>query len=171
MWLYASSARPNKFCRKRPPWRSVSKADGNYRAFRSLGCFALKRINPGHGSSIHYAGTFPMSRAPGELQTDPDGLLSGLSRTYIGGRFSSVNGSSATNIAAISTSTGALVGTFGHSANGQLRKILGSFVRQELTKDSNPTFERERHLPVKRVRHFLEYARRVVSPPFVLRLC
>ena len=45
------------------------------------------------------------------------------STAYVGGRFSSVNGSSATNIAAISTSTGALVSAFGHSANGQVETI------------------------------------------------
>jgi hypothetical protein len=45
------------------------------------------------------------------------------STAYIGGQFSSVNGSSATNIAAISTSTGALVAGFAHSANGQVETI------------------------------------------------
>jgi hypothetical protein len=47
------------------------------------------------------------------------------STAYIGGHFSSVNGSSAANIAAISTSTGALVSSFSHSANGQVETITG----------------------------------------------
>jgi hypothetical protein len=37
---------------------------------------------------------------------------------YIGGHFTSVNGTSVSNIAAISTSTGNVISTFGHSANG-----------------------------------------------------
>ncbi len=37
---------------------------------------------------------------------------------YIGGHFTSVNGTSVSNIAAISTSTGNVVSTFAHSANG-----------------------------------------------------
>lgn len=45
------------------------------------------------------------------------------STAYIGGQFSSVNGSSAANIAAISTSTGALVTGFAHSANSQVETI------------------------------------------------
>lgn len=53
------------------------------RIFRSLGCLAIKRIRPGHGSSIHYAGTFPMSASPGELRTSRDGLLSGTNSVYL----------------------------------------------------------------------------------------
>jgi hypothetical protein len=45
------------------------------------------------------------------------------STAYIGGKFTSVHGSSAANIAAISTSTGALVTSFAHSANGQVETI------------------------------------------------
>jgi hypothetical protein len=48
------------------------------------------------------------------------------STAYIGGKFTSVNGSSATNIAAVSTSTGALVTGFAHSANGQVNTIAGA---------------------------------------------
>lgn len=51
--------------------------------FRSLGCWAIKRINPGHGSSIHYAGSFPMSEAPRELQTGMDGLLHGTRAVHL----------------------------------------------------------------------------------------
>jgi hypothetical protein len=43
---------------------------------------------------------------------------------YIGGAFSTVNGSSAHDIAAVSTSTGALVAGFGHTANGQVESIV-----------------------------------------------
>lgn len=53
------------------------------RLFRSLGCLGIKRIRPGHGSSIHYAGTFPMAAEPGELQTAPSGLLAGTRSVYL----------------------------------------------------------------------------------------
>ena len=48
------------------------------------------------------------------------------STAYIGGHFTSVNSSAATDIAAISTSTGGLVTTFGHSANGEVDTIASS---------------------------------------------
>lgn len=52
-------------------------------AFRALGCFAIRRINPGHGSSIHYAGTLPMRARPGPLECDADGRLHATARTHI----------------------------------------------------------------------------------------
>jgi hypothetical protein len=45
------------------------------------------------------------------------------STAYIGGQFSSVNGSAAANIAAVATSNGSLVSSFSHSANGQVETI------------------------------------------------
>ena len=42
---------------------------------------------------------------------------------YLGGKFTTVGGGSAKNIAAVSTSTGALITTFGHSANGQVETL------------------------------------------------
>lgn len=42
---------------------------------------------------------------------------------YIGGHFTSVNGTSVSNIAAISTSTGNVIRTFGHSANGGVNTL------------------------------------------------
>jgi hypothetical protein len=44
---------------------------------------------------------------------------------YIGGQFTSVNGTSATNIAEIDTTTGAVVPGFKHNANGQVQTLLG----------------------------------------------
>lgn len=46
--------------------------------FRSLSCFALRRVHLGHGASIHYAGTLSMSASPGALNTTPDGALPAL---------------------------------------------------------------------------------------------
>jgi hypothetical protein len=45
---------------------------------------------------------------------------------YIGGSFSSVHSSSANNIAEISTSSGAVVSSFGHSANGEVFTLLAT---------------------------------------------
>lgn len=53
------------------------------RAFRRMGCLALKRIDPGNGSSIHYGGTFPMAADPADLQTSSTGLLSGTGAVYL----------------------------------------------------------------------------------------
>ena len=43
---------------------------------------------------------------------------------YLGGKFTSVHGTAATNIAAVSTSTGAVITSFAHSANGQVETLL-----------------------------------------------
>jgi hypothetical protein len=45
---------------------------------------------------------------------------------YIGGVFTSVDGTTVKNIAEISTSTGAVVPGFAHSANGQVETLLGA---------------------------------------------
>jgi len=51
---------------------------------------------------------------------------SGCSQAYLGGTFTSVNGTSVRNIAAVSTSTGAVNTAFAHSANGQVETLLTS---------------------------------------------
>ncbi|MCH8332817.1 GMC family oxidoreductase [Candidatus Sumerlaeota bacterium] len=53
------------------------------RYFRRLGCWPIKFIRPGHGSSIHYAGTFPMSASGRELTCSSEGRLAGLSSVYL----------------------------------------------------------------------------------------
>jgi hypothetical protein len=45
---------------------------------------------------------------------------------YLGGKFTSVNGTKVGNLAEVSTSTGAVVTAFGHSANGQVNTLLGA---------------------------------------------
>jgi hypothetical protein len=58
-----------------------------------------------------------------------NGIVNGIafspdcSTAYLGGKFTSVGGGSATNIAAVSTSSGALVTSFGHNANGQVETL------------------------------------------------
>ncbi|MDQ3046634.1 MAG: hypothetical protein M3R27_03730 [Bacteroidota bacterium] len=52
-------------------------------AMRSLGAYPLKRISPGPGSSIHYAGTLPFSES-GELFTlNKSGRLSGTKQVFV----------------------------------------------------------------------------------------
>lgn len=53
------------------------------RLFPALGCLPLKRINPGEGASIHYAGCLPMTREDRPFTTTPEGLLRGTSSIYI----------------------------------------------------------------------------------------
>jgi PKD repeat protein len=69
---------------------------------------------------------------PGNVPTTGSGAVNSIalsadcSTAYIGGVFTAVNGAKVTNIAAISTTTGALVPGFGHSASGQVATIVRS---------------------------------------------
>jgi len=65
--------------------QAVQRADERMllRFFRSLGCIALKTIRPGHGSSIHYAGTFPITPHDAPLTCDRDGRLRGTRAVYL----------------------------------------------------------------------------------------
>jgi len=51
------------------------------REFRKLGCWGLKRVHLGHGASIHYAGTVPMSG--GEVGCDAQARLNGFAGVRI----------------------------------------------------------------------------------------
>ena len=53
------------------------------RSFRELGCWPVKRIHPGHGSSIHYGGTIPMIEEGGELTVTPSCRLRGTKSVYL----------------------------------------------------------------------------------------
>jgi choline dehydrogenase-like flavoprotein len=53
------------------------------RFFRKLGCVPIKRIRLPQGSSIHYAGTIPMSAGTDGPSCDADCRLNGASRVYI----------------------------------------------------------------------------------------
>ena len=50
---------------------------------RRLGCIPLKTIRPGHGASLHYAGTFPMAPAGGDLTCDRDSRLRATRAVYL----------------------------------------------------------------------------------------
>jgi choline dehydrogenase-like flavoprotein len=53
------------------------------RCFRALGCVALRRIDPGHGASIHYGGPLPMQREARALTTELSGRLRGTQGVYV----------------------------------------------------------------------------------------
>ena len=53
------------------------------RVLRKVGLVAIKRIRPGHGASIHYAGPFPMRASPGALECDRDCRLEGTGRVHL----------------------------------------------------------------------------------------
>ncbi|HEX4018595.1 MAG TPA: PKD domain-containing protein [Frankiaceae bacterium] len=69
---------------------------------------------------------------PGNVGTTGSGavnsiaLSSDCSTAYLGGVFNAVNGTKVSNIAAVSTTTGALITTFGHTAAGQVATVLRS---------------------------------------------
>jgi hypothetical protein len=50
---------------------------------RQLGCFPIKRMDPGFGSSIHYAGTVPFSAEDRPGTTHPTGRLNGTRNVFI----------------------------------------------------------------------------------------
>jgi hypothetical protein len=50
---------------------------------RRLGCLPLKRVHATHGSSVHYAGQFPMTSEDLPLTTEPSGRLRGTSAVYL----------------------------------------------------------------------------------------
>jgi hypothetical protein len=53
------------------------------RALRSMGCWAIKRIDPGMGASIHYAGTLPFGSSNEPLTLSAEGRLAGTSAVWI----------------------------------------------------------------------------------------
>jgi hypothetical protein len=53
------------------------------RFFRKMGCWSIKQVHPGHGSSIHYGGTFPMGNTNQELTCDSNGRLIGTQSVYL----------------------------------------------------------------------------------------
>jgi len=53
------------------------------RFFRRLGCLPLRTIRPGHGASLHYAGTFPITAEARELTCDRDARLRGTRAVYL----------------------------------------------------------------------------------------
>jgi choline dehydrogenase-like flavoprotein len=59
------------------------KEKAYFKVLRGLGCIPISRLNPGNGSSIHYAGTLPFSAAEKTLTTAIDGRLHGTGSVFI----------------------------------------------------------------------------------------
>jgi hypothetical protein len=53
------------------------------RRLRKLGVYSLKRVEPGYGSSVHYAGTVPFSESEKPYTLSPSGKLRGTKNVYI----------------------------------------------------------------------------------------
>lgn len=53
------------------------------RALRQLNCFVLRKIEPGHGASIHYGGTLPFSKQNERFKLLPNGQLGDTQRVYV----------------------------------------------------------------------------------------
>jgi len=52
-------------------------------AMRKTGTFALKRINPGYGASVHYAGTLPFSNEEKPFTLARNGRLHGTKHVFV----------------------------------------------------------------------------------------
>ena len=53
------------------------------RHIRRLGCWPSRPVHPGHGSSVHYGGQFPMTQEPRPLTTETSGRLRGTQSVYL----------------------------------------------------------------------------------------
>ncbi|MCF8258043.1 MAG: hypothetical protein K9J06_10830 [Flavobacteriales bacterium] len=60
------------------------KEDAFIRFFRAMGQVPLRKVNPGMGASIHYAGVLPMSTSEGLCHTSPEGRLYGTRNVWVG---------------------------------------------------------------------------------------
>jgi hypothetical protein len=52
-------------------------------ALRKLGAYALKKVRPENGASIHYAGVLPFSEAEKEFTLSPEGKLHGTKNIFV----------------------------------------------------------------------------------------
>lgn len=52
-------------------------------ALRKLHCYPIKRVYPGHGASIHYGGTLPVSKKEKAYALGEDGKLHGTRRIFV----------------------------------------------------------------------------------------
>lgn len=59
------------------------REDVYIKALRKVGLYAVKRMNPGNGSSIHYAGTLPFSAAEKPLSLSPSGRMHHTQNVYV----------------------------------------------------------------------------------------
>jgi hypothetical protein len=96
---------------------SVSAITQNGTTYRRAGLFSFSATAPYTLSALD-------AKVNGEVNTIAF-VNQDCADAYIGGSFTSVNGTPVTNIAEISTTTGAVVPAFGHDANGTVDTLLG----------------------------------------------
>ena len=60
-----------------------TKEKAYFKALSGLGCIPISRLNPGNGSSIHYAGSLPFSASEKPFTTALDGRLHGTRSVFI----------------------------------------------------------------------------------------
>lgn len=84
------------------------------------------------GTTVTRTNAFSFSATTGKLTTwnpapnarvDTVALSANCATAYLGGTFTSVTGGAAKNLAAVNTTTGSLVTTFGHSAGGRVATL------------------------------------------------
>jgi len=62
----------------------INKRESQYSAaMRKLGCYTVKKIDPGFGSSIHYAGCLPFSKEEQAYHLHPSGRLYGAKNVFV----------------------------------------------------------------------------------------
>lgn len=64
--------------------RQVRAREGQFTwAMRQLGAYAIKRVSPGQGSSVHYAGSLPFAESDRPWRLDPSGRLHGTRHVFV----------------------------------------------------------------------------------------
>ncbi len=63
--------------------RNTERERGFFRAMRSLGAWPIKRVDPGYGASIHFAGTLPFDGSGLPFSLHANGRLAPTTRTFI----------------------------------------------------------------------------------------
>ena len=88
-------------------WNGTSYSRNRAFSFQATSPFTVTSWNPNVNGTVN------------SIALSPD-----CSVAYLGGKFSSIGGTAVKNIAAVSTSTGTVISTFRHSANGQVNTLL-----------------------------------------------
>jgi hypothetical protein len=64
--------------------KQIYKREKEYAAtMRKLGCYMLKKIDPGYGSSIHYAGCLPFNKEEKEHHLSPNGRVCNTKNVFV----------------------------------------------------------------------------------------
>jgi hypothetical protein len=88
-------------------WKGTTYTRNNAFSFSATSPFTVTSWNPNVNGKVN------------SIAFSPD-----CSTAYLGGSFTSIGGTVVKNIAAVSTSSGAVISSFGHNANGQVETLL-----------------------------------------------